>query len=69
LANLKKWWNLVSTTEPNARLCPLCAKPLPKNRGVCPECGGKIRMLLGCISIFLFALAMFGMFAVGVWLT
>ena len=65
--------NQAKNLELNTRVCPLCAKPLPKNRGVCPECGGmtnwfKMRLVFGCVSVLFFVLAMLGMLAVGVWL-
>jgi len=36
--------------------CPACGKSMPRQRGVCPECGHmspwfKIRLGVGCVSI------------------
>lgn len=43
--------------------CPQCGRPMPKQRGVCAECGGmttwfKVRLAVGCISMLLAVLGM-----------
>lgn len=48
------------------KLCPNCGKPMPKQRGVCPECGGmtswfKVRMALGCVAVGIFVLGLVSM--------